>query len=222
MDGQVVHAVKGERANYRPIRSSLCAGSRPQDIVAALLQLHPFTTIYVADLDAILHRGDNTATLIQIKNRHPQISLWVDAGLGDIAALDRWLSNDLGRPVIGSETLTDLDTLDHPLSGSQPVLSLDYRGDTFIGPQQLAGDTTRWPSQVIAMTLARVGGATGPDLPRLRQLRKLAPRHEIFAAGGVRHNADLADLMHIGVAGVLLASALHDRALAADELSRYG
>lgn len=218
----MVRAIKGDRTSYRPILSSLCSGSHPEDIVAALLELHPFDTVYIADLDAILGRADNTPTLVRMKQRHPAISFWVDAGLGDPATLNSWLLHGVGRPVIGTETLINIATLDGARAGSQLILSLDYRADTFLGPQQLAVDTQRWPHQVIAMTLSRVGSGAGPDLRRLQQLRRQAPRHDIFAAGGVRHGADLDSLMQLGVAGVLLASALHDGALVRSDLTRYG
>jgi phosphoribosylformimino-5-aminoimidazole carboxamide ribotide isomerase len=60
------------------------------------------------------------------------------------------------------------------------------------------------------MTLARVGSGAGPDLERLRTIRLAAARPAIFAAGGVRDASDLAELKRIGIAGVLVASALHD------------
>ena len=43
------------------------------------------------------------------------------------------------------------------------VLSLDFRGETFLGPQGLLDDAALWPHRVIVMTLARVGGGEGPD-----------------------------------------------------------
>jgi uncharacterized protein related to proFAR isomerase len=63
LGGQVVHAKRGERDRYRPIESALTAGSALQDIVAALLALHPFRACYVADLAAIRGTGDHRATV---------------------------------------------------------------------------------------------------------------------------------------------------------------
>ena len=44
------------------------------------------------------------------------------------------------------------------------------------------------------MTLARVGSGGGPDLDRLRALRRMAPGKRLYAAGGVRGADDLHDL----------------------------
>jgi len=121
--------------------------------------------------------------------------------------------------VLGSESLAAA-----PARGDYPggsVLSLDYRGEDFLGPADLLRDAARWPDDVVAMTLARVGAGAGPDLARLAQLRRLNPACRLYAAGGVRHAADLAALAAAGMAGVLLASALHDGALSRAELAAF-
>ena len=56
--GHVVHARLGHRAFYRPIETPLATGSGPIDVVTGLLSLHPFATLYVADLDAIGGKGE--------------------------------------------------------------------------------------------------------------------------------------------------------------------
>src|SRR5262245_21117588 len=103
MQGCVVHARKGERAAYAPIRSTLCKGAAPGDVLHALLELHPFRTIYVADLDAIRRDGDHRAVLAGLRARFPEVQFWVDAGIADESALVAWIADGLGRPVIGSE-----------------------------------------------------------------------------------------------------------------------
>ena len=51
------------------------------------------------------------------------------------------------------------------------VLSLDFRGDAFQGPQEILAEPALWPQRVIVMTLARVGSGAGPDLERLAAIR---------------------------------------------------
>jgi hypothetical protein len=41
------------------------------------------------------------------------------------------------------------------------VLSLNFRGDSFLGPKGLCDAPHLWPARVIVMTLARVGGDAG-------------------------------------------------------------
>jgi len=44
----------------------------------------------------------------------------------------------------------------------------------------------------------------------MQQLRRKSPRSDLFAADGVRDLDDLLHLRQLGVAGALLASALHN------------
>ena len=49
----VVRASQSNRENYKPIKSMLVKGSKPVDIVSALLKTYAFNTVYIADLDSI-------------------------------------------------------------------------------------------------------------------------------------------------------------------------
>jgi phosphoribosylformimino-5-aminoimidazole carboxamide ribotide isomerase len=219
MDGLVVHARAGERARYRPLRSQLADGSQAVDIVRGLLRLHAFDVLYIADLDAIQRRGDHFPLIERLRAEFPDLSLWVDAGFEDHDACRRFLDADLGEMVLGSESQRDLGVLEALRDERRLVLSLDFKGEERLGPGALFERPEIWPERVIVMTLARVGGATGPDLARLAAIRGQAPDRGLFAAGGVRGGDDLEALMTAGAAGVLLASALHDGRLTADDLA---
>lgn len=227
--GEVVHARRGERAAYRAIESRLCKGAQPLTVVRALLDLHPFRTLYLADLDAIQATGDHSSIVAQIRAAFPKLELWVDSGISDREALSVWMAAGRGRPVIGSESLRDQAALHDVLAQLQPgggestrwVLSLDFRGDDFLGPTALLQDTSLWPGQILAMNLARVGSQLGPDLELIRRLTRLAPGREVFAAGGVREASDLEAAGAAGAAGALIATALHDGRIGPQELSRY-
>lgn len=214
--GTVVHARMGRRELYRPIETPLAATSDPVDVARGLLSIHPFATLYVADLDAIGGSGDNRAALARVKQAFPAVTLWVDSGIADIAAAADWLQQDLGHVVLGSETQTDVAVVSRLAGDPRVVLSLDFRGADFQGPPALLTDTECWPQRVIAMTLDRVGSHAGPDLDRLRAIKAAA--REVYAAGGVRDAADLRALAEAGIAGALVASSLHNGRLTAADL----
>lgn len=184
-----------------------------------LLTLYPFRRMYVADLDAILGRGDHQRVVEALRRAYPDLELWVDGGFSDIDAASAWQAAGLGRPVMGSESLTGFQT--RAVFPAQSLLSLDFRGDDFLGPISLMHEPERWPEDVIVMTLARVGVGVGPDLERLMQIRSLNPACRLVAAGGVRHTDDLRALARVGASGVLLASALHDGRLSRAELDVF-
>lgn len=213
--GQVVAAKLGQRRSYAPVHSPLCPCSALRAVVDALLRLHPFETLYIADLDAIERRGGHLSQIAELKAAHPELNLWLDAGVDELATVER-----LARPVIGSESLESSVQLEGLLAvRPDAILSLDHRGRGFLGPDGLDQRPSAWPADVILMTLARVGSGQGPDLEHLARLRRMIPEKQIYAAGGVRGPADLVDLHRLGVDGALVSTALHQGRLTASDIA---
>ncbi len=210
IEGQVVHARTGDRDAYRPIVSPLSRTSDAVDVVGGLLSLHAFATLYVADLDSILQRGDNCGTLQRLRTAFPALRLWIDNGANDSTALAAVLDRDFGVPVVGSESQRDGALIAAHRGSDRVILSLDFRNERFLGPRGVLESPDTWPNRVIVMNLARVGGEAGPDFDRLRAIRTIAGAHAVFAAGGLRDSRDLADCEVLGCAGALVATALHD------------
>ena len=218
MGGTVVRARMGRRDQYRPIETPLSRTSEPLDVARGLLAIHPFSALYVADLDAITGRGDNDRTLARLREALPRVMLWVDNGIADIGRATAWLKAGLGHLVVGSESQSDVALVRHLAGDARVALSLDFRGDVFQGPPALL-DPACWPQRVIVMTLARVGSGAGPDIERLADIRGHAIDRSVYAAGGVRDAGDLAILKRRGIAGALIATSLHDGRLSAADLA---
>jgi phosphoribosylformimino-5-aminoimidazole carboxamide ribotide isomerase len=219
MGGKVVRARMGDRASYRPIETPLSPSSDAVDVIRGLLALYPFPTLYFADLDAIGGAGNNFSVLGRVRAQFPRLKLWVDNGSADPEAVDALIRADVGAPVIGSESQRDAVLIAQHRDSSQIVLSLDFRGDAFQGPEEILREPKIWPRRVIVMTLARVGSGSGPDLARLGAITAISENREIYAAGGVRDAADVAALKAAGAAGALIATALHDGRIGKAELA---
>ena len=218
--GLVVHARMGAREHYRPIRTPLSPTSNPNDVARGLLSVYPFSSFYIADLDAIAGAGNNDAVLAELKANFPHSTFWVDNGIADRASAERWLDADLGHLVLGSETQRDEAVLRRLCKDDRIVLSLDYRGDDFVGPAALLSNVDAWPSRIITMTLARVGSGLGPDWARLEATKNAGRGKRVYAAGGVRDVDDLSALAERGIAGALVASCLHNGTLAGAQIAR--
>ena len=218
MGGRVVRARMGDRASYRPLESPLSPTSDAMDVVRGLLAVYPFPTLYVADLDAIQRTGNNFQTLRRIREEFPALQMWVDNGAADASALHALIGADLGTPVIGSKSQRDIKVIAQHRDSMRIVLSLDFRGDAFQGPQEILAEPVLWPRRIIVMTLARVGSDAGPDLERFAAIRSIAGGRELYAAGGVRNASDLSALKAAGVCGALIATALHERRIVAADL----
>jgi HisA/HisF family protein len=218
--GQVVRAVEGERSAYRPIVTPLAASHDPVELARGLRALFPFRKIYVADLDGIEGRGRNTHLVQQLSQVLPHTEIWIDAGTGSRGAARSVLAAPVATLVVGSESLETIRVWQDIAAEapSRTVLSLDFRGGEFMGPEALLADPALWPARVIVMTLDRVGSDGGPDIERLHDIARRAGSRRIYAAGGIRDRADLDRVRAAGAAGALIASALHARKISAGDL----
>jgi uncharacterized protein related to proFAR isomerase len=220
--GQVVRAQRGDRQHYRPIVSRLCAGSDPATVARALVHHCASGRLYVADLDALTGRPPQTGVLHDILHALPHIELWLDAGFADASTakllLER-LEPAAARvvPVFGSESIASADALAGCFAHAHArgLLSLDRRDGQRLDAAGCWEQPELWPTQVIVMTLERVGADAGPDLDTLRAVQARSPPAQLIGAGGIRDAADLARAAQAGAWGWLVASALHDGRLPA-------
>jgi HisA/HisF family protein len=219
-DGVVVHARMGIRSAYAPIETPLSPTSRPTDVARGLLSIFPFKKFYVADLNAIENKDNNNAALKRLSLDFPELVFWVDAGIADVHHAQRWFEAGLGHLVLGSETQRDSDLIRFLCRNNRTILSLDFRGDAFLGPASLLNEANIWPTNVIVMTLARVGSASGPDMNWLTTIKSRAANRQVYAAGGVRDANDLASLAAAGIAGALVATSLHNGKLTGAQIAR--
>jgi phosphoribosylformimino-5-aminoimidazole carboxamide ribotide isomerase len=226
--GAAVHAVRGERESYRPLRSKLVAGSDPLQVARAVRETLGLDELYVADLDAIAG-GPGHRDVVAALAREARVM--VDAGVTEIAAVPQLLELGAARVVIGTETLADqsaLELLRVKLRDAPLVLSLDLRAGRVLSPdaelaglgaaEALARLTPSGVREVIVLDLTRVGSGAGPDVGLVRELCARFPELELLAGGGVRDVADLRVLADAGATGALVATALHGGAIGPDEL----
>jgi phosphoribosylformimino-5-aminoimidazole carboxamide ribotide isomerase len=227
-----VHAVRGERERYRPLRSRLVAGSGPLQVARAVRKALELDELYVADLDAIAGGPPHREVVAALAR---EARVMVDAGVTEVAEVRLLLELGAARIVIGTETLANraaLERLLAELPDAPLVLSLDLRAGRLLSPdaeqtglgaaEALARLAPYGVREVIVLDLARVGSGAGPDVALVRELRARFPELELLAGGGVRDLADLRALAEAGAAGALVATALHGGALGPDELRALG
>ncbi len=148
-------------------------------------------------------------------------SLLVQLGIeGIIAGLETMQSPaallDLVQQIGPDKTIFSLDLQDGiPISSGNEWKNYQ--------PMQIAEKLNQLGiSQVILLDLARVGMGTGTGTEDLcRQISEQYPNFRLIAGGGIRSLAQLEDLRQKGVAGVLIASALHDGLLTASDLKNF-
>jgi phosphoribosylformimino-5-aminoimidazole carboxamide ribotide isomerase len=221
MNGQVVHATRGERDQYRPVQSLLVSDAKPLSVARALQDETGCDEFYIADLDAILGRGAQYNVVQELADELKS-ELWVDAGISNEAAALEALNGGATRVIICSETLPNLDVLRAiraTLPSEQLVFSVDImKGQVVSRCSSLHGQDPLialdllsregW-SHFIILTLDQVGTGGGPDWSLLKAASHRFPRLSLIAGGGVRTPGDLQDLAAMNISGVLVATSLH-------------
>jgi phosphoribosylformimino-5-aminoimidazole carboxamide ribotide isomerase len=213
--GIVVHARRGQRAEYAPLRSPLVDGCEPVAVARALCAAGQASTLYVADLDAIAGAPADTETLAALS---ALAELWVDAGATTRERAAALAGAGAARNVVGTESLPSgaMDDSDAP----RRVLSVDLRDGRLVSPRpELAGRepaaaaslaTALGVRELLVIDLLRVGSGSGPPLRAVAELAAGLPGVAIYAGGGVRNDDDLRALESVGAAGALVATALHE------------
>lgn len=224
MGGQAVRGIAGQRDQYRPIQSALCASSEPVAVASALVARFGCRQLYLADLDAIAGRAPAWNTYQQLSSTG--LALWVDAGV-DTLLRARQLADwrpPLAGVIAGLESLAHLDLLSElvpALGAERLVFSLDLKhGRPLVQSPQLAELSPRQIAQraiecgvrrLIVLDLAQVGvGAGLSTLELCAALKREYPALEITTGGGVRDLQDLQRIADAGCDAALVASALHD------------
>ena len=210
--GIVVHARRGERDSYAPLRSPIVDGCEPVAVARALCSLCRTRTLYAADLDALAGHPVNEAVLAALA---AVAEPWVDAGATTSDGAGALRRAGVARHVVGTESLGAGAEITPPV-----VLSVDLRAGRLISRDPaLAG---REPAAVVPLAralgarellvidLARVGSGSGPPLDAVAELAAALSATAIYAGGGVRDDADLRALESAGAAGALVATALHE------------
>ena len=203
-DACVVSARAGLRQEYQAIHlhSKIVAESSIDGVIEAFMQLYPFKSIYIADLNAICKTGNHQELISRVLREYPECEFWIDDG--NQQGLYSY-SNPNYKSVYGTEVQeSEIKTMN-----PSDILSLDFMQGHFLGHESWLKNHQSWSNRLMIMNLDHVGGKQGPDINKLTEYARLYPEKQIYAAGGVRNNDDLVTLKNIGVSGVLLSSALH-------------
>ncbi len=229
--GVVVHAVKGERERYQPVKSVLVDTAEPAAVARAFREKLGLHELYVADLDAIRGQGHHRAMVTRLAVQE-KMRLLVDAGTADVESARQILAAGASKVIIGAETLAtweDMLAIRSALPADRLVFSLDMHAGRLLSrcsrlaalsplealeSLHLAG----W-REVILLDLARVGTGAGADRALIAEAHRRFPELALLAGGGLRDLDELEDLKAVGVAGALLATALHRGAIGPEQIA---
>jgi phosphoribosylformimino-5-aminoimidazole carboxamide ribotide isomerase len=228
LNGIAVHAVKGERKNYKPIESVLCQSFDPLEIAKSFKDLD-LKQLYIADLDSILRKGNNYQTIEKI-SKSTGLKLIVDAGISDMNSAEEIFTHKISDLIVGTETLTNLDFVKECIKkfgSGKIILSLDIKNGKVLSSFQeiVMKDPTEIAltfeklgiKKMIVLDLTRVGSEAGINWPILDKILDVV-NMQIIAGGGVRDFSDIIELKEKGIYAVLIATALHNGSITKEDI----
>ncbi len=206
MKGRAVHAIRGERNNYKPLKSIYSDISDPVEIAENL----PYERIYVADLDAIMGNNSNFRIIEEISEYKRVI---LDSGIKHCNELN--IYRDLSiNPVLGTETLESMENLKENLQISEEVfVSIDIKDDRVISPfldltplECFGLFYRKGIENFIFLEISSVGTMSLPSFDYLDKINKKA---KIMVGGGITKK-DIKKLKKRNVSGVLMGTSLYN------------
>jgi phosphoribosylformimino-5-aminoimidazole carboxamide ribotide isomerase len=223
-----VHAVRGERDRYQPLRSILCTSTDPVNVALAFKSFG-FDELYIADLDAILSDSPNFNLYRQIKAK-TDLDLMIDAGINTVERARKILEAEASNIVIGTETLSNLNFVREAIrrfGEDHVIVSVDLREGRILSrsealrssdPASLTETLEEMGvTKVLILDLARVGTERGVNF---RVIREVLERTgiDVLTGGGIQSIDDLEKLREIGVSAALIATALHKGKITVEKL----
>ena len=232
LNTRVVHAVRGIRQEYQPIRSIITQSVEPVEVSMAFKNLG-FGVLYIADLDGIIECSSSFQLISRIFDA-TGLELIVDAGVTSLDRAEKLLDSGVSKLIIGTETLTNKEFVAEAIrlfGRERVVVSVDLRGDKVLVQSGFDGCTdvmcllrefeAMGVSDVIILDLARVGTGEGVNKAFLKQVLETF-NFAVYVGGGVRDIQDLVELDNLGVSGALIATALHTGRITTRQLKAEG
>lgn len=240
-NGHVVRGIAGQRDQYQPIQSQLTTATDPLNIAKAFREYFGLTQLYLADLDAIQHEQPHFSVYQELHENG--FKMWIDAGLRDLKLAHQLFDANVNAVIVGLETTpgpTHIAELVQTFGAERIIFSLDLQNGQPLGnlhawnlhDQQTTEQTAGWQiaqqcfaagiRRMIVLDLSGVGMENGVPTQKLcEQLRAESPELELITGGGIRHRNDLHTLNHAQINAVLIASALHNGTITANDLQPF-
>ena len=229
LNSQAVHAIKGEREKYKPLKSVIINGSNPTRIALKLKNEYFFNELYIADLDAILQSKPNITILSKIIHISG-VEIMIDPGIKTKEEVEKYFKLNLKSLILGLETLRDINVIRERLKlfdTNKVVVSVDmYNGVIKTNIKEVESvvileyyylHAALGVVNIILLDLYKVGQKMGGISALYLKVREQF-NGEILVGGGIKDIQDIKEYKSNNFSGVLIGTALHDGSIKIQEL----
>ena len=231
LNSEAVHAVKGEREKYKPLKSVLINSTNPIEIVKEIQNISQINDVYIADLDAILRREPNFSLLSEIL-KILEIKVMIDPGIIFDKNIFEYSKYDLDSLILGLETIQNLEVISDCLEIIGPaktIVSIDmYKEIIQTNVDEIQNQNpiaivkkieTMGVKKIILLDLYKVGQKLG-GIPPLYLEIKNQFKGQILVGGGIKDIRDIELYKRNNFSGVLIGTALHDGTVKIEKLRK--
>ncbi len=231
LNSEVVHAVKGERDKYRPLKSVLVKSTEPVEIITKIKNDTLIHEVYIADLDAILKREPNYSLFAKIL-KIPDIKVLIDPGIILAKNISEYSDYGLDSLILGLETIENLSVISDCLEimgTHKTIVSIDMYKEAIITNvkeirNQHPTETIKkieelGVKKIILLDLYKVGQKIGGIPPLYLEIREQF-NGQILVGGGIKDIRDIEMYKHHNFSGVLVGTALHDGTIELEKLRK--
>ncbi|MFX0032387.1 MAG: HisA/HisF-related TIM barrel protein [Candidatus Hodarchaeota archaeon] len=227
-----VHAIKGERDKYRPLKSSIINTSEPIEIILWLKKKANLKQFYIADLDAIIHKKPSIEIIKKLLD-FEDIEIIIDPGIRTTEHLKFFSDLDLSNIILGLETLQNIKIIRKSFkffNKEKIIVSIDmYKEKLFTNIEKLKKLTPLEVinkldkigiKRIIILDLFRVGQKLG-GIPPLYLKIKNNFFGEILVGGGIKNLEDIILYQKHNFSGVLIGTAIYDGTMNLNDLKTF-
>lgn len=231
LNSKAVHAKKGERTKYKPLKSYLFQSSNPVEIIRILRKKYYFELFYIADLDSIIKKAPNFQILKEI-SKISNIDFILDPGIVDLEDISNFLRFRIKNLILGLETIKNFKTIIQSLqilNQNNIIISIDmYNGQILSNAKDIKTQSPiklikKFESlgikKIILLDLFRVGQKIG-GIPQLYLDILHNFNGDVYVGGGIKNYTDILNIKEQNFSGVLIATALYDGTVEIENL-RY-
>ena len=232
LNSEVVHAVRGERENYKPLKSKLFESVDPVKIVEKFIKVYKLHEIYIADLDAIMKKIPNLQLLKKILNI-PEMKIIIDPGIESMADIKLYSNFKIHKLILGLETITDPKIFTDCLrifGNNRTIVSIDMFNEVVQTKIERYKDLsliniikdieTFGIKEIILLDLHKVGQKFG-GIPLIYKKIRSNFKGKIIVGGGIKDFNNVLDYYNNDFSGVLIGTALHDGTIPIDKISEF-
>jgi len=232
LNSKAVHAKKGERTKYKPLKSKIIQSSNPVEIIQLLKKKFGFNDFYVADLDSIIYKNPNLPILKQILEI-TDMNVILDPGIVNLEDIYLYSRFDIKSLILGLETLKSFTLIDQSLQildQNKIIISIDmYNGQILSSAKDIKNQNplklikkieSLGIKNIILLDLFRVGQKIGGIPPLYLDLLHNFTGN-IFVGGGIKNYRDILDYKEQNFSGILIATALYDGTVDIEKLRHF-